>query len=98
LFDWACRAAPVHEILAALVGPAQNIFSSARHYVNTFVTFAQQAGQAAELGRLCMYVSMYMCLWLCQTTSHPNGLFDPLRNNWFNLPGMLAAADRGEEV
>ncbi len=27
-----------------------------------------------------------------------NGLFDPLRNTSFNLPGMLAAADRGEEV
>ncbi len=46
------------------------------------------------LGRL----SLNMYLWLSETTCHLNDLFVSLRNNWYNLPGMLAAADRSEEV
>ena len=45
--------------LAALVGPVQNIFSSpSLQYFISFVPIAQQAGQAAVLGRL----TISMCL------------------------------------
>jgi hypothetical protein len=48
-------------VLAALVGLVQNIFFPHRavHYFNAFVPIAQQAGQAAVLGRL----SLSVCLW-----------------------------------
>jgi hypothetical protein len=45
--------------LAALVGPVQNVFFLTVHYFNAFVLAAQQAGQAAVLGRL----SLSVCLW-----------------------------------
>jgi hypothetical protein len=35
-------------VLAALVGPVQNIFSLTVHYFNSSVPIAQQAGQAAR--------------------------------------------------
>jgi hypothetical protein len=38
--------------LAALVSPVQNICFLIVHYFNAFVPLAQQAGQAAVLGRL----------------------------------------------
>ncbi len=60
LVRWACRAGTrVLPYLAALVGPLQNTFFLAIHYFNAFVSIAQQAGQAAVLGRL----SLSMCLW-----------------------------------
>jgi hypothetical protein len=46
--------------LAAVVGPVQNIFLTIR-YFHYFVPIAQQAGQAAVLGRLPLSV----CLWFC---------------------------------
>jgi hypothetical protein len=45
--------------LAALGGPV-HIFFLTIHSFNAFVPIAQQAGQAAVLGRL----SLSMCLWL----------------------------------
>jgi hypothetical protein len=46
--------------LAALVGPAQNIFFPLRTlFFTLFVPIAQQAGQAVVPGRL----SLNMCLW-----------------------------------
>ncbi len=45
--------------LDGLVGPVQNIFFLTVHYFNSFVPVAQQAGQAAVLGRL----SLNVCLW-----------------------------------
>ena len=53
LYERFCSA------LAALVGPEQNIFFLIVHYFNSFVFIAQQAVQAAVLGRL----SLSMCLW-----------------------------------
>jgi Mg2+/citrate symporter len=54
---------PVQEIfcsaLASLVGPVQTIFFLTDHYFISFLPIAQQAGQAAVLGRL----SLCMCLW-----------------------------------
>ncbi len=50
LIRWACR----------LVEPVQNTFFLTVHYFNSFVPIAQQAGQAAVLGRL----SLSMRLWL----------------------------------
>ncbi len=57
---WACRAVTRDfcSALAVLVGPVQNIFFLTVHYFNSFVPIAQQAGQAAVLGRL----SLNMCL------------------------------------
>jgi hypothetical protein len=59
LVRWACRAGirDFCPALAALVSPIQNIFTV--HYFNSFVPIAQQAGQAAVLGRL----SLSLCLW-----------------------------------
>jgi hypothetical protein len=45
--------------LAALVGPVQNICFLTIHCFNSFAHIAQQAGQAAVLGRL----SLSMRLW-----------------------------------
>ncbi len=55
-------------VLAALVGPVQNMFCLAVYYFNSFVPIAQQAGQAAVLavGRL----SISRCLWI-QHSSPP---------------------------
>jgi hypothetical protein len=52
---------PVQEIfvvLAALVGPEQNIFFLTEHFFSSFVPIAQQDGQAAVLGHL----PLSMCL------------------------------------
>ncbi len=43
------------EFLAALVGPVQNT----KYNINSFVPLAQQAGQAAVLGRLSLSVCLY---------------------------------------
>jgi hypothetical protein len=58
---WAYRAGTrdLCSALAALVGPVQNMFFITIHYYNFFVPFAQQARQAAMLGRL----SISACLW-----------------------------------
>jgi hypothetical protein len=40
--------------LAAQVSPVQNIFSLTVNYFSSFVPIAQQAGQAAVLGRLSL--------------------------------------------
>jgi len=49
--------------LAAIVGPTQNMFFLTVHYFNSFIPLAQQAGQAAVLGRL----SLSLCLWYRQS-------------------------------
>ncbi len=48
----------LYSALTALVGPVQKIFFTG-HYFNYFVPVAQQAGQAAVLGRL----SLNLCPW-----------------------------------
>ncbi len=59
---------PVQEIsvlpLAALVDQVQNIFFLTGDYFNSFVPIAQQAGQAAALGRLShsMHVTLVLKL------------------------------------
>jgi hypothetical protein len=63
---------PVQEILvlsllAALVGTT--FFFLTVHYFDFYVPIAQQAGQAAMLGRL----PLSMCLWLLAWTSGGNG-------------------------
>jgi hypothetical protein len=60
LVCWASRArtGDFCPALAALVGPVIKNFLIV-HYFNSFVPIAQQAGQAAVLGRL----SVRMCLW-----------------------------------
>jgi hypothetical protein len=61
-------AVPVQEIfcsvLAALVGPVQNIFFLTIHFFKTFVPIAQQAGQEAMLGSplLVCVQSLYVSL------------------------------------
>ena len=59
---WACSAGTKDfcSALAALVGTVQNIFFLTVDYFNYFFPIAQQAGQAAVLGRL----SLSICLWL----------------------------------
>jgi hypothetical protein len=61
LVCWACRVSTRDfcSPLAALVGPVQNIFFLSQHNFYSFVSNAQQAGQAVVLGRL----SLSMCLW-----------------------------------
>ncbi len=56
----ACRAGTRDfcSALAAQVGPVQNIFFLTVHYFNDFVPIAQQAGQAAMLGRLSVRVCL----------------------------------------
>jgi hypothetical protein len=62
LVRWACRGSTIGfcSALTALVGRVQNIFFLIVLYFSTFVPNAQQAGQAAVLGRL----SIGLCLWL----------------------------------
>ncbi len=61
LVCWACRAGKQDFILPwTPVGPVQNIFFLTVHYFNSIVAIAQQARQAAVLGRL----SLSMCLWI----------------------------------
>jgi hypothetical protein len=61
LVRWACRAGTRDFLfaLSALARPEKNIFFLTVHYFNAFVPIAQQAGQAAVLGRL----SLSVCLW-----------------------------------
>jgi hypothetical protein len=47
--------------LAAINGPAQNIFFFTVHFFDSFVPIALQDWQEAVLGRL----SLNMCLWIC---------------------------------
>jgi hypothetical protein len=49
---------------AALEGPVQIIFFLTIHYFNSFAPIAQQAGQAAVLGRLSL--GMYLCVTYSQ--------------------------------
>jgi hypothetical protein len=60
LVRWARRAGTGNfcSALVSLVGPVVNIFFLPVHFFNYFVPIAQQAGQAAMLGRL----SLIMCL------------------------------------
>jgi hypothetical protein len=81
LVRWACRAGTRDfcSSLAALVVPVQNIFFLAVHYFNSFVPVAQQAGQAAVLGRLslsvclCLRLSILLNLFFVQVRcTHPD--------------------------
>jgi hypothetical protein len=58
---WACRAGTRDfcSALATLVGPVQNIVFFTVNYFNSFVPIAQQARQAAVLGRLSLTVSLW---------------------------------------
>ncbi len=58
LVSWACRACTRDfcSAFAALASPLQINFSFTVHYFNSFVPTAQQAGQAAVLGRLSLIV------------------------------------------
>ncbi len=58
LVHWALRAGTRDfcPALSALDGPVQNRFFQAIHYLNSFVPFAQQAGQAVVPGRLSLNV------------------------------------------
>jgi hypothetical protein len=56
-----------YPVLAALVSPVQNIFSS-RYTINLYVPIAEQRGQTVVQGRL----SLNVCL-----RSHPNTLPSP---------------------
>ncbi len=60
LVSWACRAGTrdICYVFAPLVGP---FFFLTVHYFNSYVPNAQQAGQAAVLGRLSS-LSLSMCL------------------------------------
>jgi hypothetical protein len=61
-------------VLAALVGPAQNIFLLTIPYLTSFLPIAQQAGQAVVPGRL----SLNMCLWLRHCAVMSSLQFPPL--------------------
>jgi hypothetical protein len=54
-FAFSCR----YKIFLLWLGPVQNIFCLTVYSFNSFVSIAQQAGQAAVLGRL----SLSMCRW-----------------------------------
>jgi hypothetical protein len=60
LFCWL--VVPVHEFFFYLGfsrWPSKKYFVLAVHYLNSFVTIAQQAGQAAVLGRLSLSVRLW---------------------------------------
>ncbi len=59
LVRWACLPHGCSVVL-----PIQNICFLTVHYLNSFVLIAQQAGQAAVLGRL----SLSKCLWVFRTS------------------------------
>ncbi len=61
LVRWACRVGTqeFYSALADLVSSVENLCFLTVHNSNSFVLIAQQAGQAAVLGRL----SLSMCLW-----------------------------------
>jgi hypothetical protein len=61
MVHWDCRVCTKDfcSVFVALVGPVKNTFFLTVHYFNYFVPIAQQAGQAAVLGRLFLSV----CLW-----------------------------------
>ncbi len=52
--------------LVAIVGPAQFFFFLTVHYFSSFVTIAQQAGQAVVVGHLT-------CLLMCVSFIYPEG-------------------------
>jgi hypothetical protein len=58
---WACRAG-TGDFCSACLGcsslPSTKNFFLTIHYFNAFVPIAQQAGQAAVLGRLSLFVSL----------------------------------------
>jgi hypothetical protein len=67
LVRWPCCHAGTRafcSVLAALVGPVQNIFFLTIHFFKTFVPIAQQAGQEAMLGSplLVCVQSLYVSL------------------------------------
>ncbi len=68
LVRWACPAAKREfcSVLAAPVGPVQNIFVISVHYLNSLASIAQKAGQAKVLGHL----SLSMYLWRVHNTVH----------------------------
>ncbi len=73
LVRWGC-AADTRDFcpaFAALVDPVQNLFFLTVHYFNSLVPIAQQAGQAAVLGRL----SVSKCLWCGPPEIFQNILF-----------------------
>ncbi len=55
-----CRSREFSSVLAALVGPVQNIFFLTVHYFNSFVPISQQAWQTAVLGRLSLSLSIHL--------------------------------------
>jgi hypothetical protein len=58
LVRWACRAGTYKVFLFCVGGSSSR--PSTKYYINSFVPFPQQAGQAAVLGRL----SLSVCLWI----------------------------------
>jgi hypothetical protein len=73
LLCWACRAGTRNfcSALAALVGPVQNIFShSPQNYLNSFVPYRPQAGQAAVLGRLSLIMLVWSRLYSVHEHAH----------------------------
>ncbi len=65
MVHWACAGTrdfcSVLAILELVYSSAKKIFLAV-HYIYSFVPIAQQAGQAAVLDRL----SLYMCFWMHQ--------------------------------
>jgi hypothetical protein len=66
LVRWACTGTRYFcSVLAALVGPVQNIFVLTVHYFNSFVSNARHAGQAAVLGLPSLsYVSLVITVYV----------------------------------
>jgi hypothetical protein len=62
LVRWACRAG-TRDFCSWVCSCRPTIFFLTVHYLNSFVPNAQQAGQAAVLGRL----SLSGCLWVSPT-------------------------------
>ncbi len=60
-WGWA-RRANIRDFCPTLVGTVQNIIFLTVHYFTSFVPVAQQAGQAAVLGRLSFNMSLVSTL------------------------------------
>ncbi len=54
VLPWLVSLGEICSVLAALVGPVPKYWFLTVHYFNSFVPIAQQAGQAAVLGRLSL--------------------------------------------
>jgi hypothetical protein len=69
MIRWACCAGTRDfcSPLAAVVGPIQNYIFLIVLCSNSFVPIAQQAGQAAVLGRLSLCVCLWLRLWHWQS-------------------------------